>query len=114
MFTANYVKKYSTYEPTKFEWLEDLLATNKSAQAPVSLIFLVRKSKAKFNIPTIFQAPNTLVYNKPRKYWELEYRIQTTKLQMEFYLLIFEFCFAALDTPFTMSSMAQKLCVLVW
>ena len=31
MFTANYVKKYATYEPAKFERLEDLPATNKSA-----------------------------------------------------------------------------------
>ena len=35
MFTANYVKKYATYEPAKFERLEDLPATNKSARAPV-------------------------------------------------------------------------------
>ena len=32
MFTANYVKKYSTYEPAKFERLEDLPATNKNAR----------------------------------------------------------------------------------
>ena len=78
MFIANYVKKYSTYEPVKF----------------VSLLFLVRKSnKAKFNIPIIFQAPDTLVYTKPRKYQELQYRFQATKLQMEFHLHLFElFC----------------------
>ena len=55
MFTSNYMKKYSTYEPAKFEWLEDLPATNKSARAPISFLFLVRKSdKAKFNIPVVF------------------------------------------------------------
>ena len=55
MFIANYVKKYSMYEPAKFERLEDLLATNKNAQASMSLLFLVRKSdKAKFNIPAVF------------------------------------------------------------
>ena len=72
MFTANYVKKYSTYEPAKFEQLEDLSATNKNARAPVCLLFLMRKSdKAKFNILAVFQAPNTPVYTKPRKYQEL-------------------------------------------
>ena len=55
MFTANYVTKYATYELAKFERLEDLPATNKSACAPVSLLFLIRKSeKAKFNILATF------------------------------------------------------------
>ena len=72
IFTTNYVKKYATYEPVKFERLEDLPATNKSAQAPVFLLFLIRKSeKAKFNIPATFQVPDTPVYTKPRKYQEL-------------------------------------------
>ena len=114
MFTANYVKKYSTYEPAKFEWLEDLPTTNKNVRAPVSLQFLVRKSdKAKFNIPAIYQAPGTPMYTKPRKYQELQYRIQTTKLRMEFYLYLFELS-AKLETPFIVFSMAQKSSMLVW
>ena len=94
MFTANYVKKYATYEPAKFEQLEDLPTTNKSARAPVSLLFLIRKSeKSKFNTPATFQALDTPVYTKPRKYQELQYRIQSTELRMEFYLYLFElFC----------------------
>ena len=69
MFTANYVKKYATYEPTKFERLEDLPATNKSARALVSLLFLISQlEKEKFNIPATFQALDTPVYTKPRKY----------------------------------------------
>ena len=69
IFIANYMKRYSTYKPAKFERLEDLPATSKNARAPVSLLFLVRKSeKVKFNIPAVFQAPNTLVYTKRRKY----------------------------------------------
>ena len=69
MFIANYVKKYSTYEPAKVERLEDLPATNKNAQAPVSFLFFMRKSdKAKFNISAVFRALNTPVYTKPRKY----------------------------------------------
>ena len=99
MFTANYVKKYATYEPVKFERLEDLPTTNKSAQAPVSLLFLIRKlEKAKFNIPAIFHVPNTLVYTKPRKYQELQYRIQAIELRMEFYLHLFELFCRAADT----------------
>ena len=75
MFTINYMRKYSTYEPTKFEQLEDLLATSNNARASVSFLFLVRKlDKAKFNIPTIFQVPDTPVYTKSRKYQELQYR----------------------------------------
>ena len=94
MFRANYVKKYGTYEPAKFERLEDIPATNKSARALVSLLFLISQSKkAKFNILTIFQKPDTPVYTKPRKYQELQYRIQATKLRMDFYLHLFEiFC----------------------
>ena len=94
MFTANYVKKYATYEPAKFERLEDLPATNKSARAPIYLLFLIRKSeKAKFNIPATLQALDTPMYTKPRKYQELQYRIQSTELRMEFYLHLFElFC----------------------
>ena len=72
MVTANYVKKYSLYEPAKFERLEDLPVTNKNARAPMCLLFLVRKSdKAKFNIPAAFQALDTPVYTMPRKYQEL-------------------------------------------
>ena len=112
MFTANYVKKYATYEPAKFEWLEDLLTTNKSARAPVSLLFLIRKSeKAKFNIPATFQAPDTPVYTKPRKYQELQYRIQSTELRMEFYLHLFKLFCRAGDTVYTVSNGTKILCV---
>ena len=111
IFTANYVKKYSTYEPAKFERLEDLSATNKNARAPVLLLFLVRKSdKAKFNIPAVFQAPETLVYTKPRKYQELQYGIQTTELRMEFYLHVFELFCRAGDTVYSVFNGTKILC----
>ena len=114
MFTANYVKKYATYEPAKFERLEDLPTTNKNARAPVCLLFLIRKSeKAKFNIPSTFQARDTPVYTKPRKYQELQYRIQSTELRMEFYLHLLS-CFAALETLFIVSLTARKSSVRVW
>jgi hypothetical protein len=42
------------------------------------------------NVPLNFHAPNTSVYTKPRKYNELEYQIETSKLRMEFYLHVME------------------------
>ena len=111
MFTANYVKKYATFEPAKFERLEDLSATNKSARALVSLLFLIRKSeKAKFNILATFQAPETPMYTKPRKYKELQYRIQATKLRMEFYLHLFELFSRARDTVYSVFNGTKILC----
>ena len=111
MFTANYVKKYATYEPAKFKRLEDLLATNKSTRALVSLLFLIRKSeKAKFNIPATFQAPDTPMYTKPRKYQELQYRIQSTELRMEFYLHLFELFCRAGDTVYSVFNGTKILC----
>ena len=111
MFTANYVKKYATYEPAKFERLEDLPATNKSARAPVSFLFLIRKSeKSKFNIPATFQAPDTPVYTKPRKYQELQYRIQSCELRMEFYLYLFELFCRPGDTVYSVFNGTKILC----
>jgi hypothetical protein len=44
-------------------------------------------------IPKVFVAPQTSVYSKPQKYNELEYWIDTSELQMEFYLRVLEmFC----------------------
>ena len=111
-FTANYVKKYATYEPAKFERLEDLPVTKKSACALVSLLFLIKKSeKAKFNIPATFEAPDTLVYTKPRKYQELQYRIQSTELRMEFYLYLFELFCRTGDTVYSVFNGTKILCV---
>ena len=111
MVTTNYVNKYATYEPAKFERLEDLPATNKNARASVSLLFLIRKSKkAKFNIPATFQAPDTPVYTKPRKYQELQYRIQSMELRMEFYLHLFELFCPAGDTVYSVFNGTKILC----
>ena len=111
MFTTNYVKRYAAYEPAKFEQLEDLPATNKSARAPVCLLFLIRKSeKAKFNIPATFQAPDTPVYTKPRKYQELQYRIQSTELRMEFYLHLFKLFCRPGDTIYSAFNDTKILC----
>ena len=111
LFTTNYVKKYATYEPAKFERLEDLPATNKSARAPVFLLFLIRKSeKSKFNIPATFQVLDTPVYMKPRKYQELQYRIQSTELRMEFYLYLFELFCRPADTVYSVFNGTKILC----
>ena len=102
IFTTNYMKKYSTYKPTKFEQLEDLSTTSKNARAPICLLFLVQKAdKTKFNIPSVFHMPETLVYNKPRKYQELEYGIHTTELQMEFHLHLFKLFCCPRDTMYS-------------
>ena len=82
--------------------LRHVHATNKSARASVSLLFLIRKSeKAKFNIPATFQALDTPVYTKPRKYQESQYKIQSTELRMEFYLHLFELFCRAEDTGYS-------------
>jgi hypothetical protein len=97
IFRDPYDRAYSSYLPSPNERLEDRPANNKLARAEVYLIFLVKKSY-KLNGKSIevlvcFEAPNTSIYQKPHKYNELEYRITTSQLRMEFYLRILEmFC----------------------
>jgi hypothetical protein len=98
MFTDVYDIEYSNYWPATNERLEDCAANNRLARGAVFLIFLIRKSyrASKIDpivIPKAFAAPQTAVYTKPRKYKELEYRIDTLELRMEFYLRVLEmFC----------------------
>ena len=98
IFTDVYDLHYSDYWPAPNERLEDRAANNKLARSAVHLIFLVRKSyrasrAQSIDIPSAFAAPQTAVYTKPRKYNELEYRIDTSELRMEFYLKVLEmFC----------------------
>jgi hypothetical protein len=95
MFTDVYDIEYSDYWPAANERLEDRAANNRLARGAV---FLIRKSyrASKIDpivIPKAFAAPQTAVYTKPRKYNELEYRIDTSELRMEFYLRVLEmFC----------------------
>jgi hypothetical protein len=97
MFRDMYDRAYSSYLPSPNKRLEDRPANNKLARAEVYLIFLMKKSY-KLNGKSIevlvcFEAPNTSIYQKPHKYNELEYRITTSQLRMEFYLRILEmFC----------------------
>ena len=111
MLTAKYVKKFSTYISTKFERLEDLPATHRKARAPITHLFLIRHvDKDKIVIPDKFEAPNTPVYTKPRKYQELEYREQATELRMEFYLRIFDLFCRSRDTVYSVFSGTKILC----
>ena len=89
---------YSDYWPAQNKRLEDRGANNRLARSAVYHIFLIRKSyrasrpKPIIILPT-FVVPQTSVYTKLQKYNELEYRIDTSNLQMEFYLKILEmFC----------------------
>ena len=97
-FTNVYEIHYADYWLSSNERLEDRAANNKLARSKVHLMFLIWKSfiasrPEPIVIPTVFAAPQTSVYTKPRKYNELEYRIDTLELQMEFYLQILEmFC----------------------
>jgi hypothetical protein len=97
MYRDTYERAYSCYLLAMNERLEDRLANNKLARAEVHLIFLVKKTfkldGKPIKISSSFEAPNTSIYQKPRKYNELEYRITTAKLRMEFYLRVMEmFC----------------------
>jgi hypothetical protein len=94
MFRDTYNRAYSSYLPSPNERLEDRPANNKLAKAKVYLIFIVKKSDKlngkSIKVPVFFEAPNTSVYQKPCKYNELEYKIMTSELRMEFYLQILE------------------------
>jgi hypothetical protein len=95
MFTDLYEIEYSDYWPTSNERLEDRAANNWLARGAVFFIFFIRKSyrasrRDPIAIPKAFVAPQTSVYSKLRKYNELEYRIDSSELQMEFYLRVLE------------------------
>jgi hypothetical protein len=115
IFTDVYDIHYSDYWPSSNERLEDRPANNKLARGKVHLILLVRKSyKASrpepIVIPTAFAAPQTAVYTKPRKYNELEYRLDTSELRMEFYLRILEMFCKPGDSILTIFGGGKVLC----
>ena len=111
MLIAKYVRKFSTYIPAKFERLEDLPATHRNARAPISLMFLIRHvDKNRINIPEEFEAPNTSVYTKPRKYQELEYRDQPSELRMEFYLQLLDLFCRPRDIIYSVFNGTKILC----
>jgi hypothetical protein len=97
MYKDTYKRLYSYYLPASNERLEDRPSNNKLARAEVHLIFLMKKTfkpdGKSIKVPSKFEAPNTSVNQKPRKYNELECRITAFELCMEFYLRVMEmFC----------------------
>ena len=106
---------YADYWPTSNERLEDRAANNRFARSTVYLIFLIRKSyRASRPDPIVishaFVAPQTLVYTKPRKYNELEYQIDNSELQMEFYLQILEVFYKPKDSILSIFGGGKILC----
>jgi hypothetical protein len=114
MFRETYDLHYSNYVPSSNERLEDRAANNKHAKAKVLLIFLVKKTYRAagnvVNVPLNFHAPNTSVYNKPQKYNELEYRVDTTKLRIEFYLKVLELVCRPRDAVVSIFGGGKVLC----
>ena len=73
--------------PAPFERLGDYSASNSKAKAKVYVIFLHdKKNQYHIDLLGYFNAPSSPVFTKPKKYNELEYRIHSNELGMEFYL----------------------------
>ena len=81
--------EYVDYVPAPFERLGDYSAGNSNAKAKVYVIFLQdNNNQYQVEILEYFNAPSSPVFRKPRKYNELEYRINRCELRMEFYLWV--------------------------
>ena len=61
-------------------------------------------------IPDEFYAPNTPVFNKPHGYNELEYRVYSTELRMEFYLWLVKKFVKASNSVFSMWGGGKLTC----
>ena len=91
----------SEYIPAPFERLGGYSAKSKLATSNVRLLFLINNEME--HPPTMkkqYQAPQQVVYEKPRKYNELEYSMYPMKLQMEFYIRILDLFCARGDSVF--------------
>ena len=110
MFRETYDLHYSNYVPSSNE----RAANNKHTKAKVLLIFLVKKTyRAAGNVDNVllnFHAPNTSLYNKPQKYNELEYGMDTTELRMEFYLKVLELVCRPRDAVVSIFGGGKALC----
>ena len=84
----------SEYIPAPFERLGVYSAKSKLAMSNVRLLFLINnKMEHPPAVKKQYQAPQHVVYEKPRKYNELEYSMYPIKLRMEFYIRILDmFC----------------------
>ena len=96
--TLSVVEKFnlypSEYIPAPFERLGGYSAKSKLAMSNVRLLFLINNKME--HPPTVkkqYQALQHVVYEKPRKYNELEYSMYPIELWMEFYIRILDlFC----------------------
>lgn len=115
MYKETYERAYSCYLLAMNERLEDRLANNKLARAKVHLIFLVKKTFRRdikqIKVSSAFEAPNTSVYQKPCKYNELEYKITTSELCMEFYLCVMEMFCQPVDAILSIFGRGKVVCV---
>ena len=84
----------SKYIPAPFERLGGYSAKSKLATSNVHLLFLINNEME--HPPAVkkqYQAPQHVVYEKPRKYNELQYSMYSIELRMEFYIRILDmFC----------------------
>ena len=84
----------SEYIPAPFERLGGYSTKSKLATSNVRLLFFINNEME--HPPAVrkqYQAPQHVVYEKPRKYNELEYSMYPIELRMEFYIRILDlFC----------------------
>jgi hypothetical protein len=115
MFRDTYKWHYSNYWPVSNKRLEDRPANNKLARAEVHLLSLVKKSYKPVGNPISimanFEAPKTSIYTKPCKYNKLEYKIETSILQMEFYLRVREMVCRPKDAIISIFGGGKVICV---
>jgi hypothetical protein len=115
MFTDLYEIEYSDYWPASNKRLEDRATNNRWARSAVFLIFLIQKSyrasrRDPIVIPKALVALQTSVYSKPQKYNELEYRIDSSELRMEFYLRMLEMLCKPRDCVLSVFGGGKVLC----
>ena len=96
--TPSLVEKFNLYHseyiPAPFERLERYSGKSKLATSNVRLLFLINNEME--HPPSMkkqYQAPQHVVYKKPRKYNELQYSMYLIELMMEFYIKVLDlFC----------------------
>jgi hypothetical protein len=113
-FRSEYEIKYAEYEPSKYERLQDVTISHKLAKERIHLLFLVKKHlSSTIKIPSLFTFPDTPVYTKPRRYNEIEYRMYTNELRMEFYMRVLEIICKPMSVICTLFCGTKALCAAV-
>ena len=85
---------YADYWPAKYERMGDYSSNKNKTIEKMYLTFVQNKTSNSIHTPRpAYCALDTDVFNKPRAYNELKYRIHNTELRMKFYLNILRmFC----------------------